>query len=364
LVEELVRRGCEVTVLAEQFLGGGGSFKRIQLSAFFRRNFWEWPRKVREVFLIFRRVTTTPGAIVIAQGDLPRVTYVLLQLVVRVIFIRQDGILTCPGNNRFLRRSRLVCGRRMGLSCLLVHRAEGCMEGLTFGKRVGRVLFRLRDRWLLKCLRHFVVNSRYLARVYGRPARVMYPPLLRSGERLTGESRDLQRMVFCGRLEAVKGADDAVRILSRLPEEYYLEVLGDGVERERLHRLTAELGLKARVKFWGWVDRATRDRVLGSAGVLLLPSLWDEAFGMAGVEAMSMGTPVVAYDVGGVGEWCRGEAGVLVRCGEVAAAAAAVRELTEDTARWEKHSRAARRVAEEFGEGRFGREVGEIYREV
>jgi hypothetical protein len=48
-------------------------------------------------------------------------------------------------------------------------------------------------------------------------------------------------MVFCARLEAVKGADDAVRILSRLPEVYYLEVLGGGVERERLHRLVAEL---------------------------------------------------------------------------------------------------------------------------
>jgi glycosyltransferase involved in cell wall biosynthesis len=169
-------------------------------------------------------------------------------------------------------------------------------------------------------------------------------------------------LVFCGRLEPVKGAEDAIRILSLLPGEYYLDVLGDGVERERLNRLVAELGLKGRVKFWGWVDGATRDKVMGSAGVLVLPSLWDEGFGMAGVEAMGVGTPVVAYEVGGVGEWCRGEAGVLVRCGDVAGAARAVRELTEDQVRWAGASRAARRLAEEeFPAERFGRELGELF---
>ncbi len=92
-----------------------------------------------------------------------------------------------------------------------------------------------------------------------------------------------------------------------------------------------------------------------------MPSLWDEGFGMAGIEALAQGTPVVAYEVGGIPEWCRGQAGLLVRCGNIREAAAAVLKLTEDAGRWVVHSRAARMVAElEFPPDRFRRELDEV----
>jgi glycosyltransferase involved in cell wall biosynthesis len=173
--------------------------------------------------------------------------------------------------------------------------------------------------------------------------------------------RDLCRLVFCGRLEEVKGGRDAISILSLLPEEYYLEILGEGIERARLEDLADRHQLGLRVKFRGWVDGATRDNVLASAGLLLMPSLWDEAFGMAGIEALAQGTPVVAYDVGGISEWCRDGAGMLVPCGEVQGAARAVLDLTEDPVRWAVHSCAAKRIAQlEFPKGRFARELDEV----
>jgi glycosyltransferase involved in cell wall biosynthesis len=252
----------------------------------------------------------------------------------------------------------------MGVSCLATHRAENCMAALPWWKRVGRVALRLRDRLLLRCLRNFVTNSRYIAQVHARPARVLYPPLLTGSQKKPAPKRDLRRVIFCGRLEPVKGAADAIRILNLLPETYCLEVLGDGPEREHLARLVDELGMPGRVKFCGWVDGPTRDRVMSSACVLLLPSVWDEAFGMAGVEAMSLGTPVVAYDVGGVAEWCRGKGAVLVPCGDAPASAACVRELTADAARWAEYSQAAMQAAAEFSRERFGREVQEMMGEV
>jgi len=365
LVDQLSQKEVEVTLLAEQFLDTQSSFKQIRLAAFFRSDLLAWPRRVWEVLKVCRLAVTMRGVIVIAQGDLPRLTYLLLQMFVPLIFIRQDGILTCPGTTRFLRQSRTVCDRKMGLSCLAVHRVETCMQALSLWKRIGRVVFRIRDRLLLLCIHYFVASSRYLARAHDRPARVVYPPVLTRREKAADVVRDLNRLIFCGRLEEVKGAAEAIGILSLLPEQYHLKILGEGPERERLSKLAEELGLRSRVTFSGWVDGPARDRALGSSGVLLMPSLCDEAFGMAGIEAMSLGTPVVAYNVGGVAEWCHGDGGVLVRCGDMAGAAMAVRELTGNADRWAEHSRAALLVVKQkFPAERFGREVGEMVGEV
>ena len=365
LVDELIKKGWKVTLLAEQFADAAKSPERVRLAALFRRGLRVCPRKAAEILNLWKLVAHTARGLVIVQGDLPRVTYLFLQLWVPLIYIRQDGILNCPGNNRFLRRSRSLCRRPFGLSCLRVHRKEDCMGTVSFLRQVGRLAFRLRDRFLLHGLRCFVANSRYIAQVHGQPERVLYPPRSSGSKCGFPSKRDLRRLVFCGRLEWAKGAEDAIRILSRLPGEFCLEVLGNGPERGRLENLVEDLHLGQRVKFDGWVDRVIRDNTLASAGTFLMTSLCDEAFGMAGIEALAQGTPVVAYDVGGVSEWCRGEAGVLVPCGDVRRAAEAVREVTQDTAHWAIRSRAARQLAEkEFPVERFGRELDELLKEV
>jgi glycosyltransferase involved in cell wall biosynthesis len=339
--------------------------QRVILQAFFKRGLLVLPRKMAEFRKVWKLITTAPEPLVIVQGDLPRVFYLMLQLRAPLLFIRQDGILSCPGNNRFLRRSRSVCRARFGVSCLSVHRKEECLGGLSLIQQLGRMATRTRDRLLLSCIRNFVGSSRYIARVHGRPQRVLYPPRLGGAGKLIAIGRNRHRLAFCGRLEEVKGAGDAVGILSLLPDQYHLEILGDGPERGRLGKLVEDLQLGSRVRFLGWVDRVTRDQVLASAGVLLMPSLWDEAFGMAGIEALAQGTPVVAYDVGGISEWCQDGAGVLVACGDIRRAAAAVRGLTDDPIRWAGCSEAAKRASVlRFPTSRFGSDLEELLREV
>jgi glycosyltransferase involved in cell wall biosynthesis len=137
------------------------------------------------------------------------------------------------------------------------------------------------------------------------------------------------------------------------------------VERQRLREEVKRCGLDGRVNFHGWVDAAIRDSWLGSAGAVLIPSLCAEAFGMVGPEAFAMGTPVVAYDVGGISEWCREGAGILVECGDVAQAASAVLRLTHDRGAWDVWSAAAQRIADEqFLPSRFGAELDAILNHV
>lgn len=339
-----------------------GFIERVRLEAYFHRDITAWLGRALEIYRLWKRITSTPGALVIVQGDLPRLGYALLQSQVPLLFIRQDGILTCPGNNRFLGHSRAVCRRAPGLACLRVHRHEECLSALSFPRQVGRIALRLRDRLLLRQLRHFVVSSQYLLAAHQRAGVVLYPPNLRAGAD-AGSRRDLRRLVFCGRLEAVKGPLDAIRILSLLPDAFTLEILGEGPERGRLGQAVQALQMAHRVRFRGWVDAMARDACLASSGVLLMPSRWSEAFGMAGLEALTQGTPAVAYDVGGISEWCHGGAGRLVPCGDIRRAAQAVQELTGDPDNWLVYSRAAKRVARlEFPEARFGHELEAIVR--
>jgi glycosyltransferase involved in cell wall biosynthesis len=81
------------------------------------------------------------------------------------------------------------------------------------------------------------------------------------------------------------------------------------------------------------------------ARALVLPSEW-EAFGLVVLEAMAAGTPAIATDVGGAPDLLdRGRAGRIVRFGDVAGLAAALRATVEDpTATREQVARATERV--------------------
>lgn len=389
LVQEMQKKGWRVTLLAERFedesdqlmtndgrrgclptqspptepdVSDRPPVERVRLEAFFRRELRHWPAKAAESIRLWRGICRARCPVVIVQGDLPRLFYLALQIRVPLVFIRQDGILTCPGNRRFLPRSRSVCSQPMGWRCFVTHHREGCLAALSWPRRLGRLLLRTRDGLLLRRIRHFVVNSSYMVAVHRTSARVIHPPSSAVPEVIGDSERDLNGLVFCGRLEAAKGPAEAVRVLSLLPQPFHLEILGDGPERESLTRQVGEGRLAGRVSFHGWVDPTSRNRILARSGTLLLPSLCDEAFGMAGLEAFALGTPVVAFKVGGVSEWCLPGAGVLVKCGDVLGVARAVQELTQTRARWTSYSRAARRLARlEFPPERFERELEELF---
>ena len=109
-------------------------------------------------------------------------------------------------------------------------------------------------------------------------------------------------------------------------------VAGDGPARPALEALSAALGVGDRVTFLGWVDADESRRLLGAARVLALPSLWEEPFGLVGIEALAAGTPVVASEIGGVPTWLAdGQGGFLVPPGDERALAHALRRvLAED----------------------------------
>ena len=107
-----------------------------------------------------------------------------------------------------------------------------------------------------------------------------------------------------GRLTAQKALGDALAAVARV-DGVSLVVLGDGPERVELERRTAELGLSGRVRFLGAGTRDDVVRLFRAVDAALLTSAW-ENLPHTVLEALAVGTPVIATAVGGVPEVVQG----------------------------------------------------------
>jgi glycosyltransferase involved in cell wall biosynthesis len=133
-----------------------------------------------------------------------------------------------------------------------------------------------------------------------------------------------------GRLEPQKGVDVLLRALVAVPDAE-LVVAGDGSQRTALEDLAAELGVAGRVRFLGAVDSPCA--LLGSVHALVQPSRW-EAMPLAVLEAMHCGVPVVATNVGDLGDVVQdGRTGFVVAAEDPVVLAAACRDLADPLVR-------------------------------
>jgi glycosyltransferase involved in cell wall biosynthesis len=136
------------------------------------------------------------------------------------------------------------------------------------------------------------------------------------------------RVLFVGKLEKRKGYTDLIKaaalILKDIPDADFVFV-GHGELREA-RALSRELGIESSIHLMGWLGRNDLPKHYQSAAVSCLPS-YDEGFPMSVLEAMSWGLPVVTSPVGGIPDIIlHGVNGVLVRPGDIAGLASALRE--------------------------------------
>lgn len=109
--------------------------------------------------------------------------------------------------------------------------------------------------------------------------------------------------LFVGRLTHHKGVDDFVRAARFTPADIVHLVVGDGPHRAHLERLARDLGVQEKVLFAGKVDYQDLPRYYAAATMGVLPSTSRlEAFGIAALEAMATGKPVVLSRMPGMQE--------------------------------------------------------------
>jgi glycogen(starch) synthase len=152
---------------------------------------------------------------------------------------------------------------------------------------------------------HRVYASRALELQVGLPGKVIYNPYEKSVFCLPKQEMRDRDLIFVGRLVSDKGLDILLRALRQIVDEglsIHLTVVGNGVEREKFFELSRNLGLKERVTFRGELCGESLTKEMRRHRILVVPSLWNEPFGLVAVEAIACGCGVVGSGGGGLSE--------------------------------------------------------------
>ncbi len=184
----------------------------------------------------------------------------------------------------------------------------------------------------LKVIPNFVDTRRFI-------------PEARSDLRACMAPRGERILAHLSNFRTVKRVPDAVRVFAHVRQSMPAKLLliGDGQDRPLALQLAVSLGVERDVIFLGKQDDV--ESLLAIADLFLLPS-GDEAFGLAALEAMSCGVPVITTTVGGIPEVVEdGKTGFLLRPGDVDGMALASLALLEDNKRHTDFREAARRRA-------------------
>ncbi len=230
-------------------------------------------------------------------------------------------------------------------TCLANALVRGCSAGAQL-----RTLHLLRSRQTLRAgvlaADRVIVSSRFMARlcevngVAAHRIATLPPPVEGEVGRAAAKRPVRDRILFAGRLVRDKGLASLIGAVARIPQQRRpsLAAAGEPTRESRpLPRLAARLGVE--LAMLGKLSARELEAEIDAATAIAMPSLWPEPFGLTGIEAQARGRPVVAYDVGGIGEWM-GRAGVLVPRGDEAALARAIGEVA-DPERWPEFSSAA-----------------------
>lgn len=151
------------------------------------------------------------------------------------------------------------------------------------------------------------------------------------------------RLLCVGRLIPIKGHIVLLRAFAMARREVpdlELEIAGRGPLEPALRALAKELGIAEQVRFLGYVNPI--QGAIERSAVVVVPSM-GEGFGMVALEAMERARPVIAAEIGGLGELVsHGETGLLVPPGEAEPFARAIVELTSDLHRAKRMGEAGR----------------------
>jgi glycosyltransferase involved in cell wall biosynthesis len=110
-------------------------------------------------------------------------------------------------------------------------------------------------------------------------------------------------ILFVGQIIRGKGLDLLISALSFVKEKFHLKIIGKGNDKDFIKTIIKKKKLVGKVSFFDWTDKP--EAFYKDAAVIVIPSRWQEPFGLIGIEAFSYKKPVIGFNVGGISEWLK-----------------------------------------------------------
>jgi glycosyltransferase involved in cell wall biosynthesis len=232
----------------------------------------------------------------------------------------------CPGRQKFFLKSETVCQIPFGLHCNVHAYTQKCQDSRRPAevlKSYSNVSFEINHA--AKKYKQVIAMSNYIkseAVLAGFPDESItinpyFTPVSPAGEEIANGINDEKRIVFVGRLHPSKGIHTLIRSLSNVLKDQnnvFLDIIGDGLFKSQLLNLISSENIPTeKIIFHGWLQHQETIQKIKHSYLVVFPSIYPEAFGIVGIEAMMLAKPVVAFNVGGVSEWLQdGVTGFLV----------------------------------------------------
>ena len=168
-----------------------------------------------------------------------------------------------------------------------------------------------------------------------------------------------------GRLTSIKGhrylIEAARKIAGSRPDTTFV-ILGDGELLDELKNMVTRSDIEENIKFLGW--RSDVAEVMSTFDIFALPSL-NEGMGRVLVEAMALGRPIVASNIGGIPDLvvdC--ENGYLVPVGDVETLAARIKKLLDDPEKREEMGECGKKIAIDYSANAMVEKIDRVYRKL
>lgn len=234
-----------------------------------------------------------------------------------VVVTVQDHRFFCPGRGKLTLQND-ICEHSMSTDA-----CGSCFEDKGYFQDISQITQNRLDA--IKNF-HICVLSRYMRKellaVGQKESSIqVIPPFVHNLPKIPSTGHR-NTVLFAGRLVAAKGVHDVVAAWQASGTELPLVFAGTGTERSALeargHRVL------------GWLNREQMAQAYAEAAVVVMPSRWQEPFGIVGLEALSMGTPVVAWESGGISEWLTADR--IVPWGDIEGLGRAIKHTIGSTA--------------------------------
>ena len=180
-----------------------------------------------------------------------------------------------------------------------------------------------------------------------------------------GKKRKKKRILLVALLSPTKGIPYLLQALAQLKErrqDFVLDIVGNGPDRQYYEKLTEKLELGKMIKFCGIKSKSEVAKYMTKCDFLVLPSLW-ENLPCVLIEAMASGIPVIATDVGGVKEMINENVGLLIPPKNTKALEKAIEHMLANCRHYSRE-RIAKYAREKFSYAAVSRQLDGVYREV
>ena len=311
--------------------------------------------------------TVAPDIIHMSSNDKYQSTVLLACAGVPTILTVRTYHLICYTTNacynNFTRACR--CVRGISLHCF----TRGCISGIKFillyaPLKVQFFFYRL-------IISRFIVPSKRLySFLEARGVKNLeYTPHFTPVDIKEWKNQKKVDIIFVGRIYQYKGIFDLVNAFKLVKQEIRgvtLRIVGTGPDLPDLRRFAEKEGLTEDIQFAGRIPHEKISEEYANAKITVMPSLWAEQFGLVGVESMSCGTPVVAYDTGGISDWLiDGENGFLVKRNDIRGLSQKIIAiLTEDGLRERFSENGLKYVADHFEKTKIISKIKQVYNSI